>query len=150
MSIQLDVRTEIDRPIEEVFEFVTAVENDEKWHPRVVESTPVNGEMTEGATWQEISEGMMGTNEIVMECIEYDPPNRFGYRTPEGFFGGRVKTTQATYTFTRNGNGTHVEWTGTFDVSGVLRFFRPILARMARKDLETSFEELESQLEGPD
>lgn len=35
MSIELETSTEIDRPVEEVFEFVTAVENNVEWEPRM-------------------------------------------------------------------------------------------------------------------
>lgn len=150
MSIQLDLRTDIDRPVKEVFEFVTSVENDKEWHPRVVESPPVNGEMRVGTTWRPVAEGLVGTSEMTLECIEYEPPSRFGYRTPTGMLGGRLKTTKAEYTFTQNGDGTRLLWSATIEVSGLLRLLKPLLARMVREDVETSFTELKSLLETGD
>lgn len=147
MSIQLDLTTGIDCPVEEVFEFVTTVENDEQWHPRVVHSPPVDGTMEPGATWRPEAEGLVGTSELTLECTEYDPPSKFGYRTPSGMMGGRLKTTAAEYTFTENGDGTQLQWSATIEVNGVLRLLTPLLARMVRNDVETSLTDLKSLLE---
>lgn len=147
MSIQLESSTEIDRPVEEVFEYVSSVENNAEWEPRVVESPPAEGEMGLGTTWRPVVEGLTGPAETTMECIAYDPPTRFGYTTPTGMMGGRLKTVEAIYTFTGDGDRTRVEWSGTIEVSGVLRLLEPLLARSLRSDVDTSLRNLQTQLE---
>lgn len=82
-----------------------------------------------------------------MEYIEYNPPTTFGYTTPSGMIGGRLKTAEAIYTFTREGDRTRVVWSGTIEVSGLLRLLQPLLARSLRSDVDTSLENLKTQLE---
>lgn len=150
MSIQLATSMEIDRPVEAVFEYVTSVENNAEWEPRVVESPPADGEMDVGTTWHPVVEGLVGESETTMECIAYDPPNEFGYTTPAGMMGGRLKTAEAIYTFTRDGDGTRVDWSGTIELNGLIRLLRPILSRSLRGDVQTSLENLKSILETAD
>jgi carbon monoxide dehydrogenase subunit G len=147
MSIQPETSTEIERPVEEVFDYVTSVEHNVEWEPRVVESPPAEGEMGVGTTWHPVVEGLRGTSETTMKCIEYDPPTSFGYTTPAGMMGGRLKTEEALYTFTQEGDRTRVEWSGTIEVSGLLPLLQPVLARSLRSDLNTSLENLKTQLE---
>lgn len=147
MGIQIDTSTEIDRPVDEVFEYVTAVENNAEWEPRMVESPPADGEMAVGTTWHPEIEGLRGTEETTMECIAYDPPTKFGYTTPVGMMGGRLTTEEAMFTFSESGDSTRLDWSGTIEVSGFLRLLQPVLARMLRSDVDTSLENLKSVLE---
>lgn len=147
MSIHLDTSTEIDRSVEEVFEYVTSVENNAEWEPRMVESPPADGEMGVGTTWRPEIEGLRGTEETTMECIAYDPPTKFGYATPDGMMGGRLKTKQAIYTFSQDGDRTRVDWSGIIEVHGLLRLLTPVLSRNLRSDVDTSLTNLKSVLE---
>lgn len=137
MSIELDTSTEIDRPIEEVFEYVTTVENNDEWEPRVVDCPPADGEMGVGTTWRPEIEGLVGTSETTMECIAYEPPTKFGYTTP--IFG-----------FSRTGDRTRVDWSGVIEMNGLLGLLKPLLARNLRSDVDTSLENLNTQLEASD
>lgn len=92
LSIQFETSVDINRPVEEVFEYVTAVENNAEWEPRMVESPPADDDMGVGTTWQPVLEGLFGDSETSMECIEYDPPSKFRYTTSTGimsFFSPR-------------------------------------------------------------
>lgn len=149
MTLELETSTEIERPIDAVFDYVTAVENNEEWEPRAVESPPPDEEMDVGTTWHMVVEGLTDTAETTMECIEYDPPNRFGYTTPSGMMGGRLKTKEAIYTFSEQGDRTRVEWSGTIELNGFMRLLAPVVSRALGSDVATSLENLKRELEAP-
>lgn len=144
MSIQFDHSTVIDRPIEDVFKFVTTPEHDAQWKPRVVEADPANREMGVGTTWRQVVKAPLGRAETVDECTEYEPPSRFGYRSTSGSI-----PVEAGYTFTPDGHVSRLRYTGTIEVSGLLRLMQPLLARTIRKDVAASLAGLKSLLEAP-
>lgn len=141
MSLQLEFSTEVDRPVEEVFEYVTTPENDEEWKPLVVDAPPTEEPMDVGTTWRLEVKFIVGTAELVNECTVYEPPSRFGYRNE-----GSVAT-DAVYTFTEAGNGTLATWAGTTEFRGVMRLLEPFAGRMLRNEIKSSLEELKSTLE---
>lgn len=144
MSIQFDHSTVIERSVEDVFEFVTTPENDAQWKPRVVEADPADGEMGVGTTWRQVVKAPLGGTETVDECIEYEPPSRFGYRSASGSI-----PVEAGYTFAPDGDGTRLTYAGTIEMRGLLWVVQPLLARTIRKDVEVSLAGLNSLLERP-
>lgn len=147
MAIEFEVQEQIDRPIEGVFEYVSTVENEPEWHPAITESTQIDDEMEEGTRWTETYDTPFGTTELHEECIVFEPPNRFGYETTNGLFGGRVRTTESIFHFSEDGDGTRVTISGMTQVQGVLRLLQPLFGRMIRSELEGQLSELKSTLE---
>lgn len=149
MSIQYEVTTEIDRPHKEVFEYVTSPENDGEWIPSVSRAIPPDEEMGVGTTWRRLVEMPFGTNEITIECTEYDPPTRFAYRSPDGLMGGRLRNS-ADARFSGQGDRTHLSFSPTIEVRGFLRLFTPLIRRMTQQETTSSLEQLRSELESLD
>lgn len=147
MTIQVDHSVVIDRPVKEVFEYVTSVENHENWHVSVTDSTPKDDEMGEGTTWTLVYDLPWGTTEIVDKCTAYEPPNRFGYYTTDGVFGGRFRNVDAEYIFTPEGESTRVSYSTTTEVKGIARLLKPLLAKMVEDEVKSQLEELQSLLE---
>lgn len=147
MTFQFEVEERIDRPVEEVFDYVTNVENDEEWHPNVTESSQIDGEMREGTTWSMSYDSPFGVTELHEECIVYEQPNRFGYETKNGLLGGRIRTTESVFNFAQDGDGTKLTLSGETQVNGVLRVLRPLFKRMVHGELQTQLAELKSTLE---
>ena len=147
MAIEFEVQEEIDRPVEGVFEYVSTVENEPEWHPAITESTQIDDEMAEGARWKETYDTPFGITELHEECIAFESPNRFGYETTNGLFGGRVRTTESIFHFSEDDAGTRVTISGETQVQGVLRLLEPVFGRMVRSDLEDQLAELKSTLE---
>lgn len=149
MAFQFEVHETIDRPVEEVFEYVTNVENDEEWHPNVTETSEFDGEMSEGTTWTMSYDSPFGTTELHEECIVFEPPNRYGYETKNGLFGGRIRTTESVFNFTQDGDGTQVTISGETQVKGLLRVLQPLFKRMVTDELQSQLTELKSAMEQP-
>ena len=83
--------TTIDRPIEEVFEYVSTPENDPTWvsaslrHER---TTP--GPMRVGTATEEDVKFLGRTATYTWEVTEYEPPNIVTYRATSGLLPGAV------------------------------------------------------------
>ncbi len=83
--------TTIERPIEEVFEYVSTPENDPTWvsaslrHER---TTP--GPMRVGTTTEEDVRFLGRTATYTWEVTEYDPPTVVAYRATSGLLPGAV------------------------------------------------------------
>lgn len=141
MSLELEFSKEIDRPIEEVFDYVIEPENDEEWKPLVINAPPADEEMAVGTTWRLEIESIIGTTELENECIEFERPTRFGYRNE-----GSVAT-EGLYTFEEVEGRTLVTWTGTSTFKGLMRLAKPLVGRMMRNEIQNSMDELKSVLE---
>lgn len=141
MALELEYSVTIARPIEEVFDYVTAHENDEEWKSLVVDAPPIDEEMSEGTTW-DLKVKMLGLTQVLNnECTEFERPHRFGYRN-----GGSVAT-EGLYIFEEEGEETRVTWEGTTEFTGVMRLLKPIFGRSMANEIESNMMELKNVLE---
>lgn len=145
MSFEFEQRILVNRPVEEVFEYVTTVEKHGEWLDQVQETHSVDDELSVGATWSRTVE-FIGTTEIRMECTAYDPPDRFGYRTVSGFVGDRLGGRDL-FTFAEEGESTRLTRSVTVEVRGFMRPFQLLLKPLIRKRAAEIHENLKSTIE---
>lgn len=150
MTIEFKVSTMIDRPAEDVFDYLTDPENVVEWNSQAIEVPPVDEKMGVGTTWRPVVKGILGTSELPMECTTYEPPTRFGYRTTRGLLGDRVHNTGAEYTCRPDGEQTRLSWSGTIETHGFTKLLQPLLSRMLRSDVEGSLEKVKAAMEQSD
>jgi len=140
--MHVEASVTIDKPVDEVFRFATALENAAKWQEGVEESTQTSsGPMQKGATTRHRSRFMGRPVDVVGEVTDYDPPRLFAYRVSGTFsYTGRqtfvpVETrTRATYAFEAQ-----LPW--------ALRLLGPLTATLARRRIERDYRRLKSLLE---
>lgn len=75
MAIQFEVHERINRPVAEVFEYVSTWENADLWHPSISKITPMDDAMGEGASWSETWETTLGTTQ------DYEDASGMSHRT---------------------------------------------------------------------
>ena len=83
----LKASTRINRPIENVFEFVAVnhFRNHPRWDPNIIELTPMqSGPVAVGSTAR--VQRRKGTENEVLEVVEFQPPRRFATRDNIGPF----------------------------------------------------------------
>lgn len=148
MAFEINESVRIDRPVEAVFDYVTTPENDEEWVDVILDTPPLDEELSEGTTWSRTAK-FMGRTELVMECTQYEPPHRFGYRTISGFAGDRIMTDEV-FTFSQEGDQTRFTQSATVEVRGLMRPFQILLAPAFRKGVAEAHENLKSILESND
>ena len=81
--IEVEHTLEIDRPVEEVFEYLTDVSRLPEWQSSA-ESAAIEGELREGALVREVRSFMGRRAASTLEVTEYEPPRRFSLRVVEG------------------------------------------------------------------
>jgi uncharacterized protein YndB with AHSA1/START domain len=81
--IEVEHTFEIERPVEEVFAYLTDVARLPEWQSSA-ESAELEGELAEGARIMEVRTFMGRRATSTLEVTEYDPPRRFSLHVVEG------------------------------------------------------------------
>lgn len=146
MAIHYEVHGEIDRSIEDVFDYITNTANDPEWIPSISSVEPPEGGMAEGAIWTRTVDAPFGSTDIVLECTEFERPTRFSYQAQDGLLGGRLRNALDTKLSAKDGR-TAVTAAPTMEVSGVLRLLGPLVKRMTKAETESTLANLQAELE---
>ncbi len=140
--VRIDFTVEVQRPAQEVFDYLSDVERLPEWQSSAVESH-AEGPLAEGSRIVE-RRRLMGrdlTNEL--EVTAYDPPRRLTLKA----LGGPVRFTVDHELAEKNGStAVHVvaeAKSGTF-----MKLAEPLLARTAEQELRKDFARLKEILEG--
>jgi carbon monoxide dehydrogenase subunit G len=142
--MRIGLTTVVDRPIEDVFAYVTNPGNLAEWQPNVVSvSNETGGPIGVGTRFREVRRGPLGrTVEALVEVAEYEPPRRFDLRILSG-----PLPVHAANEFQRADAGTRIEFVAHGELRGILRFAEPILARLLRRQFAADYERLKERLE---
>jgi uncharacterized protein YndB with AHSA1/START domain len=81
--IEVEHTLEIDRPAQEVFDYLTDVSRLPEWQSSA-ESAELEGSLGEGARIREVRTFMGRRAASILEVTEYDPPRRFSLHVVEG------------------------------------------------------------------
>ena len=141
--ISIEHSVTINRPIEEVFTFVTNIENGTQWQSGVLESRQTSqGPAGVGATGMEVRQFMGLRVESSFEVTEYEPSRKMGFKTTSGPI-----PLEGNYTFEPTEGGTKVTFAVQLEPSGVFKLAEALVARTARKQVETDCSNLKYLLE---
>ena len=144
---RIEASVVINRPVEEVFEFVTNPKNDLLWQSGVLESEQTSeGPMRVGTTVRSVSQFLGRRMEGTGEVTEYEPNRKIKTKGTSG-----PMTVEASYTFEPVEGGTRVSFVGEGETGGLVkRLFGladSIVVRMAQRGMETDFANLKDILE---
>ncbi len=133
----------IDRPIEEVFAYVADPSKAAQWAGPVVESRitsegPVGLGTTSSRTTQFLGRNIESTYEIT----EYEPNSRYADKTTSG-----PVPINSRISFDSVDGGTKVTIAGELNAGGFFKLAEPLVARMARRQVETDAQTLKDLLE---
>jgi uncharacterized protein YndB with AHSA1/START domain len=132
----------VNRPVEEVFHFVSEPRNATAWAPAIHEVT-TDGPMGPGTRGREVRT-FLGRR-MVMEWVvsEYEPNRRVGFK----YTTGPVPAT-AIFTFEPVAEGTRMTCRSNIEGRGIFRLVEPLMAWEGKKEDETNFRTLKQLLEG--
>ena len=135
----------IDKPIAEVYDFVTTPENDSKWYLGLESRDHTPGEPPGvGSTSQSDIRFLGITMTVTWEVTDYERPTRIGVKTIDS-----PVLVNAGYNFEAVSDGqTKVTVEGEADLKGVFDLAEPLVERMAQRQWDASFENLKDVLEG--
>ncbi|MGH2451893.1 MAG: SRPBCC family protein [Candidatus Limnocylindria bacterium] len=145
--INLESSTVINRPVEEVFAFVTDMERRPQWMSGVEELRwTSDGPPRVGSTFRTVRRAMGRRMESDSVLTAYEPNSKYSYKTTGGPFSMEV-----TATFEAVQDGTEYRVFAQGGLSGVFTIVAPVLGRMVKRDLETDLSNLKDLLErGPE
>ena len=140
------VTVQIDRPVAEVFAFVTEPGNFPRWASALVKESRQTslGPVGVGTTFRQVNTlpGRRFVSE--MRVVTYEPEQRFEYVTTSGpiRFSGHY-----TFTSTADGRSTRFTSVDESEPSGVLRFLQPLLQPFAQRQITANLNRLKAVIE---
>jgi uncharacterized protein YndB with AHSA1/START domain len=140
---KIEVSTVIDRPIEEVFAFVTDPEKMSLWMSDLVEAKQTSeGPVGVGTTASAVANPLGRRIESTQDVVEYEPNRKFAIKSTSG-----PVASEDQFTFESIGSGTKVTRVTEAELGGFFRLAEPLVARMLRRQFETNFANLKDRLE---
>jgi uncharacterized membrane protein len=139
--VKFDFEVGIDRPVAEVFAYVTDVRNVPKWQ----ESAESAEWIEEGRRFRERRSFMGRSAEIELEVTALEPDHRFDVRAVKAPVEFAIH-----HSFERADGGTFVRVHGEAKLSGALRLAAGMAKRQAESQFRKDFERLKAVLERRD
>ena len=146
VTTKIEASTTIDRPVEEVWKFVTDLSNMPKWNPEVLEPKQTSaGPLGVGATVEFGAKMGNKTTTISMRVTEYEPNRRFSFEHISGPLKGTTEsdsweTIEGKTRFTRSGD---LKYRGFYKLVGP--FITPSMKRAVAASLGDAKRILESE-----
>jgi carbon monoxide dehydrogenase subunit G len=131
----------IERPVGEVFSFLSNPENDKRWRPGVIELRRKSGEGA-GAVYEQRVKGPLGSKVAAdIEIVAIEPERRIAFRT----IAGPVRP-EGRYELEPVDGGTRVTLELRADLSGPSKLMAPMVASTMRSEVG-QLERLRQELE---
>jgi len=133
----------IQRPVEDVFNFVTDFRNDKAWWKLVSHTEMVTpGDFGVGSEFVQSAKVLFITIHGRLRVLEWDPPNWIRYRSES-----KQLSYNLLYTFKAVDGGTQFTQDAQLEIKGVLRIFRPFTIWFIRWAQQRYFPILKQVLE---
>jgi carbon monoxide dehydrogenase subunit G len=133
----------INRPQQEVFDFVTNLANDAQWQSGVeLSEWTSDGPPAIGST-HKVVRSMLGRNmEATIVVTSWDPPNQWGNKSN----GGPVPF-EGTQKFESKDGGTLMTFTAQAELGGFFKLAEGLVGKQIEKQMETDSAKLKKLLE---
>jgi uncharacterized membrane protein len=139
--VEFDLEVTIDRPIGEVFAYVTDVRNVPDWQ----ESAESAEWIEAGRRFRERRHFLGRTTGLELEVTAFEPDRRFDIRTVDSPFGFEIG-----HSFEAVGDATRLRVHGEARLGGALRFAAGMARRQAERQFRHDFDRLKETLERRD
>ena len=141
--IEIEHSVVINRPIGEVFAYVSEIENEPQWQSGVVEAHKDSQEpLAVGHRGTEVRQFLGRRMESTYEITAYEPDTKFGFKVVSGpipMEGG--------YTLQSVEGGTRVTLAVQGEAGGFFKLAETMVGRMARRQIQADFDNLKDLLE---
>jgi hypothetical protein len=142
--IKVELSIDIERPVAEVFAFVTNPANDAKWQEGVIESRMVSpGPMGVGSKLKDARKFLGLKLESELEVTEYAPNKVFGLKVSSGPMQFEIKQS-----FEAVGGGTRIALVAEGEPAGVFKLAGGAFKKQLEGQLTADSERLKKVLEG--
>lgn len=133
----------VQRPVEQVFAFLTNGENNHKWELEIVDSRQLTeGPTRVGTKWLHVRQFAGIKLKTISEIVEYEPNRKWATR---GAMGPMPVT--ETIIFEPADGGTKLQMILNIQTVGLLRLIDPLLKNMLRRLAQINIRKLKELLE---
>ena len=143
--IRIQASATVNRPLEEVFRFMTNNQNALQWQSGLLEARVTNDVVGVGKTWVDVVQVLGQRIEIASELTEFAPLRTVGFKSTSGPI-----PLEGRYAFEPDGAGTKVTFTMQGEAGGFFKLAEPIVARSTQRQWETNLANLKDLLEQRD
>ena len=141
--IRLEKSVVIDRPVEEVYAYMSNPENNLQWQAHCRGSSITSeGPSGVGTTFDDEARMLRWRIVSTWEITEYEVNSKVSFKSTSG-----PMRSKGGYTYESVDGATKVTFVGEAQLRGLFKLAQPILAREAKKEWETSFANLKDLLE---
>jgi uncharacterized protein YndB with AHSA1/START domain len=133
----------INRPIEEVFAYVSDLQNGPEWQNGLVEARRITeGPLGVGTKFTDVRKFPGGKLESVVQCTTYEPNKKVVFKTITGSW-----PFEDTWIFESTAEGTRLTDRLDLHTSGWMRLVVPLVASGLRRDMDANIGILKNMLE---
>ena len=141
--INLDLGTLIDKPVKDVFAFITNPNNMSKWNAAVVSMEQITpGAVGVGTKFKNVGEMLGRRIEGEMQVVAFEPDSKYGFQMNAGPMQINV-----TLTFKTVGTGTKLNLNGQGNPAGFFKLAEGVMAGRVKSMMEDNLARLKSVLE---
>ena len=142
--IKIEQSVVINRPVEEVFAFVTDYETHLQWQSGILEAKITSeGPLGVGSQYTYMMQLLGRRLETAGEITEHEPPSKHGWKATSGPF----PVFQGAFLFEAVDGSTKVTMVAEAEPGGFFKLAEPLALRMTQRQLETSLNNLKDLLE---
>ena len=132
----------INRPVEEVFDFVSNVENIVRWQTGALECSPISqGPSVVGAKSRYVREVLGNRVETIMEVTEYDHNRKMGFKADAPI------PIESSYSFETVEGGARFTFAVQSEPTGMFKLAEGMITRTVQKQIEDDCNKLKDLLE---
>lgn len=143
--VRVQASVTVNRPIEEVFRFLSDNQNALQWQSGLLEARVTNDVVGIGRAWIDVVQFLGRRIEIASELSEYEPLRHLGFKSTSGPI-----PLEGRYSFEPDGAGTRVTFAMQGEPGGFFKLAEPIVARSTQRQWETNLANLKDLLEQRD
>ena len=141
--MRFEFEVAVERPVSEVFAYVTDVANLPAWQRATTSASWEDGDGPRaGARIRQQTTFLGRTMNILLEVTGYEPDRRFDLRTLEGPISFTIR-----HAFRSTNGGTTIHFAGEGEPGGFFRLARSMVARQAERESRADFARLKEILE---
>jgi carbon monoxide dehydrogenase subunit G len=141
--INLDLGVLIDRPVKDVFAFVTNPNNMSKWNSAVVSMQQITpGAIGVGTKFKNVGEMLGRRIEGEMQVVAFEPDTKYGFQMNAGPMQVNV-----VLTFKTVGTGTKINLNAQGNPAGVFKLAEGVMQGRVKSMMEENLARLKSVLE---
>jgi carbon monoxide dehydrogenase subunit G len=135
----------VNRPVEEVWDFIGSFENTTRWSRGVLEARQTSdGPLGVGSRLQTVVKAFGRRRTADYLVTEYEPNHAFAFEVSSG-----PMTSRARYSVEPAGAGTRLTASGEAEATGLYRLLSPVLVRILERHSQDDLTNVKRILEAP-